>query len=444
MAPNGPTEDGLTDDGPTEDGLTDDGPTEGGLTEDFAAAMAELGPFGHAPRVAVAVSGGADSMALAILADAWARARGGQVRGLVVDHGLRAASAAEAAATVAALRALGMAAERLDIADLQRGAGLAERARDARYRVLTDACQRHAIVHLLLGHHAADQAETLSMRVLGGSGGRGLAGMAALTEARTLRLLRPLLRVPPGRLRRFLHDRGLRWVDDPSNRSPDAQRSRLRLLRGDCDRAAAGTRALSAAAAAAGRRRAVQDGALAAILAARAVLRPEGFAHLTPGPIAPEALAALLRTIAGAAHAPGLDRIGDLAARLRPTTIWGVRVLPAGKLGAGWLLVREEAALPPPVPLTDGAVWDGRFRAFLPAPPPLDIVFGALGRAAAGLRDRSDLPAAVLRSMPALWCRNVLVAVPQLHYRDPKAGEWGGRVVFEPPVPLTSAPFLPI
>ena len=66
--------------------------------------MAMLGPFEPAPRLAVGVSGGADSMALALLADAWARERGGTILALIVDHGLRTESKAEAAEAAGDLR----------------------------------------------------------------------------------------------------------------------------------------------------------------------------------------------------------------------------------------------------------------------------------------------------------------------------------------------------
>ena len=76
---------------------------------EFAALMARLAPFEHRPRLAVAVSGGADSLALALLAQAWAVASGGTLTALTVDHRLRAASAAEAAQVAAWLGARGIA-----------------------------------------------------------------------------------------------------------------------------------------------------------------------------------------------------------------------------------------------------------------------------------------------------------------------------------------------
>src|SRR5262245_29663930 len=179
--------------------------------------MAALGPFEPAPRLAAGVSGGADSTALAVLAYAWACERGGSLLALVADHGLRPESGQEAADTVARLATLGIAARRLTIAGLDRGPALAERARRARFDALETACAEAGIVHLLLGHHAADQAETVLIRSLGGSGPAGLAGIAALVETRRLRILRPLLAFPPAFMRARLAAAGVTWVEDPSN-----------------------------------------------------------------------------------------------------------------------------------------------------------------------------------------------------------------------------------
>src|SRR5580658_11235524 len=102
------------------------------LTDQFTAEMDRLGPFEPRPRLAVAVSGGADSMALALLAREWASARNGDVLALTVDHGLRAESSGEADITLHRLIALGIKGRKLTVAGLARGPGLAERAREAR------------------------------------------------------------------------------------------------------------------------------------------------------------------------------------------------------------------------------------------------------------------------------------------------------------------------
>jgi tRNA(Ile)-lysidine synthase len=413
------------------------------LAADFAARMAPLGPFEPAPLLAAGVSGGADSMALALLADIWARTRGGSLLALVVDHGLRPDSDAEAALTIQRLAARGIPGRMLCLAGrLHHGPALAERARTARYAALHAACAGHGILHLLLGHHAADQAETVLIRRASNSGPAGLAAMPALSEQTGLRLLRPLLHVPPVRLRATLRDAGLAWVEDPSNRDQRALRARLRAGLNDPDGIGPEIAALCEAARAAGEARAMQEAAIAETLAARAAIHPEGFALLSPGPIEPAALAALIQTIGGAGFPPQSAAVAAPAARPHPATLGGVRLLPAGRLGAGLLLVREAAALGPPVHARPGAVWDNRFRLSASAIPPEDTTIGALGPDAARLRRWSRLPSAVLQTLPALRRANSLVAVPHLLYPDP-ATCVAVPVVFSPRRPVAGAPFLP-
>ncbi len=412
---------------------------------EFAALMAPLGPFEPAPHLAVAVSGGADSLALALLARDWVRARGGQLSALVVDHGLRPESAAEAAATLGRLGDLGIAAHGLALHGLGHGPGLAARARAARHAILAEGAARLGVLHLLFGHHAGDQAETVAMRRLSGSGAAGLAGMAAVVETNALRLLRPLLSVPPGRLRASLRAAGVAWVEDPSNANPAALRARLRRLRGDAAGAGVLTRAAVQAAAARGRAREAAERAVAGELAVRARLHPEGYAVLSPGPVSPAALAALLRGLAGATHPPSPEQVNPLAATPRPATLGGVRVQPAGRLGLGWLLTREGSAMAPPLPARPGAVWDGRFRLAATTDPPEGARIAALGPAAAALRRlpaARTLPAAVLATLPAVWRDAELFAVPHLGYPD-AASCRRVRLDFVPSLPIVGAPFKP-
>lgn len=401
--------------------------------------MAPLGPFEPAPHLAVAVSGGADSLALALLARDWARERGGAVTALVVDHGLRAASADEAAMTLERLAGQGIAGRVLSLRDLASGPGLAERARAARYAALQQACRAAGILHLLLGHHAGDQAETVAMRLLAGSGPSGLAGMAALVETEAMRLLRPLLRVPPVLLRDRLRAAGLDWVEDPSNANPAATRNRLRRLRADRDGAGPATSALGDAAAHRGLARAARECAIAQVLARRIRMQPEGFAVLTPGPIAPDALAAVLRMLAGRAYLPPPGAVAALARAPRPATLGGVRLLPAGRHGpaGALLLLREAAAMAPPV--SAGRRWDGRFTLTGPAPP--GAMLGSLG-AERPTQARARWPAAVQRTLPALRINGILFAGPLIGYTAP-AGFEAATAVLRPQAPACPAFFVP-
>jgi tRNA(Ile)-lysidine synthase len=378
----------------------------------FDAAMDNLLPFGAAPRVAVAVSGGADSTALALLAQVWAARHDAGIVALIVDHGLRIAAAAEAERTRIGLAERGIAAKILTLSGLPAGAGLQAGARDARYAALGRAARAAGALFLLLGHHRADQAETVAMRAARGAG--GLQGMAAFTARNDVVLLRPLLGIAPETLREFLRAEKMPWIEDPSNADPRFERVRIRL---------AGTAAIPAGP----EPRQLREAEAAAYLACHAEIRPEGFAILRAAAVPPSALAALLRIVGGAEHGPRQDRVAELAAKLRPATLGGVRIMRAGKQGPGWLLVREPAACAPPVPAVQSALWDGRFRLTEPGSA---ATFGALGSDAPKFRHGSNLPAAVLRGLPGIR--------PAAETADLRLA----TAIFAPPGPAAPHPFI--
>jgi tRNA(Ile)-lysidine synthase len=391
-------------------------------TREFAALMAPLGPFSPAPRLAAGVSGGPHSLCLAILARDWVRARGGSLLALVADHGLRPESGAEAASVAERLRgSLGIPVRILPLG-LPPGPALQERARAARLQALLAAAAEAGAPWLLLGHHRADQAETLAFRALRGSGPRGLAGMAPARAAPEALLLRPLLEVPPGRIEAVLAAAGIEPVRDPSNADPRFARARLRAALDDPAGEGEGTAALAAAAAAFSARAARQGAALAARLAEAAELRPEGFCRLDPAALGRDALAraalsALVRAVAGAAHPPPVEGVATLLARGHGT-LHGARLMPGR--GGRWLLAREAAACAPPVAACPGALWDGRFRLEGEGDPAAEI--GVLGPPGAALRAlRPELPAALLTALPVIRRDGVLVAVPSLLYPDEAA-----------------------
>lgn len=408
---------------------------------EFARLMAPLGPFGQSPQLAVAVSGGPDSLALAVLAQRWVHPIGGSMTALVIDHGLRPEAAAEAELTARRLHGVGILARVIRLHGLAGGSGVPARAREARHAILEAAAAELGTCWLLLGHHLADQAETVLERVLSGSGPAGLAGMAARRETARIVLLRPLLGIPPERLSATLRAPQLRSVIDPSNADVAFHRARLRGLRADRAGEGAATTAFGEAARASGSARAAVEKDRCQTLADRAALYPEGYARLSPGPIAPAALAALLRALSGSGFAPSEARVSALARGPSPATLAGVRMLPAGRLGPGWLLVRERRAMAPPVAAIPGLRWDARFRLCASARPPAGAVLGALGAAAQRLRTASPLPAAVLCTLPALWLGGELVAVPHLGYPDPGACA-SVPVVFSPNEPAGAAPFV--
>jgi tRNA(Ile)-lysidine synthase len=275
---------------------------------EFAALLAPFAPFEAHPVLAVAVSGGRDSLALALLAHEWAAAHDGRVLALIVDHGLRAESAGEARATRQRLTGHGIATEVLAWTGEKPSTRLQQAAREARYRLLFEACRRHGILHLMTAHHADDQAETLTMRAARASGPDGLAGMAALVEHRDLRLLRPLLGVPRPRLTATIEDRGVGWIEDPSNADRRFERVRIRQD---------GVSDIERDAGRGGRDRALAETALGVL-----EVGPEGVAldHLVVSGLRKEIterlLSRVVQAIGGLDYPPRRERLSRAAGRL--------------------------------------------------------------------------------------------------------------------------------
>ncbi len=195
---------------------------------EFSVAVAALigRPLGD-DRLAVAVSGGPDSLALLLLAHA---VYGSRVRALTVDHGLRAASAGEAAMVAERCGAIEVAHATLRWAGPHPSANLQAAARAARYRLLAEWCRTHGVRWLATAHHRDDAAETLLLRLARGAGAGGLAGIRSRRDIGGVTLIRPLLDQPKAALARVVAEAGWQAVDDPANRNARFDRTRARAL----------------------------------------------------------------------------------------------------------------------------------------------------------------------------------------------------------------------
>ncbi|MBC9226061.1 tRNA lysidine(34) synthetase TilS [Aeromicrobium sp. 636] len=175
-----------------------------------------------APGAIVAVSGGADSLALAAAVSFFVRRRGFEARAVVVDHGLQAGSAEVAARAVEQCERLGLPASvrAIEVRDL--GTGPEDAARSARYRALLDEAGDDTPI--LLAHTLDDQAETVLLGLGRGSGPRAIQGMRPTNG----QLCRPFLSLRRAETERIcvLHD--LDWWDDPHNEDPAFRRVRVR------------------------------------------------------------------------------------------------------------------------------------------------------------------------------------------------------------------------
>lgn len=188
-----------------------------------------LNPLQSFRHVALAVSGGGDSMALMWLCARWApEARDPpRLTVLTVDHGLRPEAAAETAWVVEQARELKLPAVILRWHGDKPLTGIQARARAARYELLVDWCIGNGAGALVTAHSLDDQAETVLMRLARGSGLDGLAAMRVLRDDKVA-ILRPLLGVPRARLRSTLAAAGIGWIEDPANEDPRYERVRWR------------------------------------------------------------------------------------------------------------------------------------------------------------------------------------------------------------------------
>jgi tRNA(Ile)-lysidine synthase len=189
---------------------------------------------GHAGRIAVAVSGGPDSLALLLLAGA---ALPGRVAAATVDHGLRPESTAEAEAVGRLCSLIGVPHRILGARVEPSGEGLQAAARAARYAALAEWMDGESLGMLLTAHHCDDQAETLLMRLNRGSGVAGLAGVRAEgsvpgTGGR-LRLCRPLLGWRRSELAALVAAAGVEAALDPGNSDERFDRARIRRRLGE-------------------------------------------------------------------------------------------------------------------------------------------------------------------------------------------------------------------
>jgi len=185
-----------------------------------------------APALVLAVSGGPDSIALMWLAARWRRAlrHGPRLIAVTVDHGLRAEAAAEAREVNRLARALDLPHRTLRWTGVKPETGLPAAAREARYRLLAQAARAGGATHILTAHTRDDQAETLVMRMVRGSGIAGLAAMAPVTNREGLKLARPFLNVPKSQLIATLRKAKLGFAEDPTNHDLNFSRPRIRAL----------------------------------------------------------------------------------------------------------------------------------------------------------------------------------------------------------------------
>jgi len=287
---------------------------------------------GHAGPIAVAVSGGGDSVALMLLLRAYAKSNKlAPPIVLTVDHGLRKNAANDARQVAAWAKAAGLEAHVLKWAGAKSASGVEAAARDARYRLMGDWLVKKKITTLHVGHTQDDQAETFLLRLARGSGLDGLAAMSATAPwpvaGYDLTVSRPLLNIARDELRAHLTALDQPWLEDPMNDDSAFDRVKIRKAREALADAGLTAARIAAAAGHLGRARAALDVMTEAVLE-RAARRTQSGVALDPAALAAapreiglRALAALLMAVSGQPYRPRFESLERLFDRLAEGTL---------------------------------------------------------------------------------------------------------------------------
>lgn len=404
---------------------------------EFARCVEALGPFEDNPRIALALSGGGDSMALAYLLRRWVQQNHGQLIAISIDHGLRPESYSESEW----LRNFFSTISNIDLVVLpwlgdKPEHGIQEAARGARYALLAEYCRTSGILHLFTAHHWQDQKETIAMRRLRESGEYGLAGMNAIRDYEGVRILRPLLHIDKSRLQATLMQSYWPWLDDPSNANPAFERARLRQEEVKVEYAETHKLAVE---------RDRLDRKAAHYLSHALTLQKGGYIEIsmqekTSAEVQAFAFSRLAQALSGADYAPQAERVLDCLSLLQQSD----KVRSLGNClwkreKKGWILARE-AANCPYIPVECGAdlFWDKRYRCKVTARGK-NLLLGPLGENGLQKIEKNELlqalPPMVRPALPTLWEGERLLSSPVI--------QWGKglEAEFLPSLPFTSSGF---
>lgn len=331
-------------------------------------------------RIAVAVSGGADSLALTMMLGEYCQSQGIILYALTVDHGLRAAAAEEARTVGGWLKKQGISHVTLKWQGDKPHSNIQDQARLARYRLMGQWCSENNVTRLFLAHHLNDQAETFLIRLFRGSGVDGLSAMKAQSDfpvsfpgGENIILCRPLLGVDKARLEATLRHRDQKWIEDPSNQNEAYTRIKVRNLLRENEIEGLNAGRMAQTAARMGRVQTLLQSLTDDLIQQVAAYFPEGYVEVALAPllsaheeIALRCLAKLTRRISGGKYSPRLLKLEALYNRLKSEdfsgqTLGGCMISPLRNDRI--MISREVAAIEGDIDLMAGAkqIWDGRF-----------------------------------------------------------------------------------
>lgn len=427
----------------------------------FTNLLSKLDIFESAPRVAVGVSGGPDSLALVFLLNKWVREKGGSLIALIVDHGLRPESCVEAHEVSIILQAQGISSVLLSWKGEKPSQRIQESARLARYKLLEAYCWEQGIFHLFIAHHKEDQAETFLARIGKKSGLTGLCAMNIVEERWFGCLIRPLLYISKEDLICFLKSEDIPFFIDPSNLKEQFERVRLRQYAATLQKVNITSEAIMGVIEKLQQANNDIEETVSIAYLESVFFSPFGWAEILLSSflkftkeVQYRLLEGILQTIGGREFSLRSSSLRELLDNIRE----GKSILKTlshcliRKRGHTLFIVREEVSLPN-LPLTyiNNVLWGGLYYIEKKKEQQKNLTWElrSLGRKGAELLQKKGFfsfkySSYLTHSFPSLWEGSVLLSVPYLNFQRDKWEEGGlSFPICAPHVPLTSKMFFP-
>lgn len=370
-------------------------------------------------KVAIAVSGGGDSMALLDLARCWAEEHQVTLVAVTVNHGLRPEAVKEAELVAKIAGKAGIPHELLHWNGADADGNLQAQARHARYDMIAKWAAAHAVDMVLLGHTADDQAETFLMRLARGSGVDGLSQMRAIYPKQGVTWCRPMLQMTRAALRAYLASKNLPWCEDPSNEDTRFDRVKIRqampLLAGlgiDAQRLMQTSKAMSRA------RAALEDITLHHAKASvtpteigSVILDRDAFLNGMPEEVANRILAHSLQWVSSASYRPRFSALLDAKSAIAESKTHSLHGCLVHAKGSEVEITREPSAMPITEQLEP---YDGRWKLTGPELPQMATIraLGQDGLLQCETVREQGYSRAALASSPSIWCKTDLIAAP--------------------------------
>jgi tRNA(Ile)-lysidine synthase len=180
-------------------------------------------------KIAVAVSGGADSLALTIIIANFCLQKNIKLFAVTIDHKMRQNSKIEAKKLNKILTEKNIFHQIIPIKWKEKpNSNIEAKMREARYKILSDFCEKNEIGFLFLGHHIGDLAENFLIRLFRGSGLDGLSSMSEIYQNNSLKMVRPMLNISKEELKKFLKTQKIEWFEDETNDDERILRNKIR------------------------------------------------------------------------------------------------------------------------------------------------------------------------------------------------------------------------